>query len=110
MERQERIKLLVVTGATASGKTRLAVKLAEIFDGEIISADSRQVYRGMDIGTGKDLDEYEIDGLTIPYHLIDIRQAGEKYSVSDFQSDLRYILAAKKYGLTNSIYELKSNK
>ena len=61
-------KLIVITGPTATGKTRVAVKLAHLLKGEIISADSRQIYRGMDIGTGKDLDEYN----DIPYHLIDI--------------------------------------
>ena len=64
--------LLVVLGPTATGKTKLAVQLANRLDGEIISADSRQVYRGMDIGTGKDLKEYDINGKKIPYHLIDI--------------------------------------
>ena len=64
--------LLCIVGPTASGKTNLAVRLAAAFGGEIISADSRQVYRGMDIGTGKDLDEYVWEGKKIPYHLIDI--------------------------------------
>ena len=64
-------------GATAGGKTGVAVHLAKALGSEIISADSRQVYRGMDIGTGKDLDEYTIDGTPIPYHLIDILDAGE---------------------------------
>ena len=62
--------LLCIVGPTASGKTNLAVRLAAAFGGEIISADSRQVYRGMDIGTGKDLDEYVWEGKKIPYHLI----------------------------------------
>ena len=61
-ELEKSIKTVVVTGPTATGKTALAVKLADCFEGEIISVDSRQVYRGMDIGTGKDLDEYEVDG------------------------------------------------
>ena len=73
--------LLVVLGATATGKTRLAVELARELDGEIISADSRQVFRGMDIGSGKDLHEYG----DIPYHLIDIRDAGGEFSVFAFQ-------------------------
>ena len=64
------IDLLVILGPTATGKTSLAVQLADKLNGEIISADSRQVYKGMDIGTGKDLDEYEISGNTISYHLI----------------------------------------
>ncbi|SOD14384.1 tRNA (adenosine(37)-N6)-dimethylallyltransferase MiaA [Pedobacter xixiisoli] len=79
--------LLIVLGATAVGKTRLAVQLAKEFDGEIISADSRQVFKGMDIGTGKDLSEYEIEGFQIPYHLIDIKQAGERYQVNAFKED-----------------------
>ena len=79
--------LLVVLGATATGKTNLAVHLAKEFDGEIISADSRQIYRGMDLGTGKDLEEYVLDGTPIPYHLIDIADAGYKYNVFEFQQD-----------------------
>jgi tRNA dimethylallyltransferase len=79
--------LLIVLGATAVGKTHLAVQLANMFNGEIISADSRQVFKGMDIGTGKDLCEYQIDGKTVPYHLIDIREAGDRYQVNAFQND-----------------------
>lgn len=79
--------LIVILGPTASGKTKLAAELAYHIDGEIISADSRQLYRGMDIGTGKDIEEYFIHGKQIPYHLIDIREAGEKYNVFEFQSD-----------------------
>ncbi|WP_462282068.1 tRNA (adenosine(37)-N6)-dimethylallyltransferase, partial [Salinivirga cyanobacteriivorans] len=79
--------LLVVTGLTATGKTSLAVNLAKELNGEIISADSRQVFKGMSIGTGKDLDDYVIDGQKIPYHLIDIKDAGETYSVFQFQQD-----------------------
>jgi len=79
--------LLIILGATAVGKTQLAVQLANTFDGEIISADSRQVFKGMDIGTGKDLSEYEIGGLKIPYHLIDIKNAGERYQVNAFKED-----------------------
>lgn len=79
--------LLSVIGPTASGKTNFAVQLALALDGEIISADSRQVYRGMDIGTGKDLDEYVVDGRRIPCHLIDIADAGDKYNVFEYQSD-----------------------
>ena len=75
--------LVVVLGPTASGKTRYAVALAEKLGGEIISADSRQVYRGMDIGTGKDLAEYG----AVPYHLIDIAEPGEQYNVWQFQQD-----------------------
>lgn len=79
--------LLIVLGPTASGKTKLAVQLAATLNGEIISADSRQIFRGMDIGTGKDLAEYVVNGREIPHHLIDIRNAGEKYDVSIFKSD-----------------------
>jgi tRNA dimethylallyltransferase len=90
--------LMVILGPTASGKTRLAARVAQEIGGEIISADSRQVYRQMDIGTGKDLDEYVVNGAGIPYHLINIRDAGEKYNVNDFQHDFadsyRKVLAA----------------
>ncbi|NOY74507.1 MAG: tRNA (adenosine(37)-N6)-dimethylallyltransferase MiaA, partial [Kiritimatiellaeota bacterium] len=65
-------KAIIVTGPTATGKTRLAVELARGFRGEIISADSRQVYRGMDIGTGKDITEYGCGEAAVPFHLIDI--------------------------------------
>ncbi|MES2795239.1 MAG: tRNA (adenosine(37)-N6)-dimethylallyltransferase MiaA [Bacteroidota bacterium] len=81
--------LITILGPTASGKTKLAVRLANELDGEIISADSRQVYRGMDIGTGKDLSEYTIDGKRIPYHLIDLLEAGERYNVFQFQNDFQ---------------------
>lgn len=76
-------KLLTITGPTACGKTSLAVEVARRLDGEIISADSRQVFRGMDIGTGKDLAEYG----EVPYHLIDIHEAGYEYNVYQFQND-----------------------
>ena len=79
--------LLVILGPTASGKTQLACHLALELGGEIISADSRQLYRHMDIGTGKDLDEYEIDGVQIPYHLIDIHDPGYRYNIAEFQLD-----------------------
>lgn len=75
--------LLIVLGPTASGKTKLAVKLAEVLDGEIISADSRQVYRKLDIGTGKDLKEYN----RTPFHLINIKNPDEKYNVDEFKKD-----------------------
>jgi tRNA dimethylallyltransferase len=75
--------LLVILGVTAGGKTGLAVKAATHFSGEIISADSRQVYRGMDLGTGKDLAEYG----DLPYHLIDIAEPGDEYNVFQFQRD-----------------------
>lgn len=74
--------LIAIIGTTASGKTSLAVDLAEVLDGEIISADSRQVYRRMDIGTGKDFEEYKLaNGKSIPYHLIDIVEPGEVYNL-----------------------------
>jgi len=79
--------LLIVLGATAVGKTKLAVQLAHAFNGEVISADSRQVFKGMDIGTGKDLTEYEVSGQKIPYHLIDIKFAGQRYQVNAFKDD-----------------------
>lgn len=79
--------LVTILGPTACGKTQLAVALAEKIHGEIISADSRQVYRGMTIGTGKDLDDYVINGHQIPYHLIDIAEAGEEYNLFRFMSD-----------------------
>lgn len=79
--------LLIILGPTASGKTRLAVNLALELNGEVISADSRQVFKGMDIGTGKDLKEYNVDGYQVPYHLIDIKRPGEKYQVDAFKED-----------------------
>lgn len=79
--------LVIILGATASGKTRLAVNLAHHLNGEIISADSRQVFKQMDIGTGKDLNEYNINGKAIPYHLIDILEPGERYHVNAFKHD-----------------------
>ncbi|MCZ4243636.1 tRNA (adenosine(37)-N6)-dimethylallyltransferase MiaA [Pedobacter punctiformis] len=79
--------LLIILGATASGKTHLAVNLAHDLNGEIISADSRQVFKHMDIGTGKDLNEYHIKGKIIPHHLIDILEPGERYHVNAFKED-----------------------
>ncbi len=79
--------LLVVTGPTASGKTSLAADLASRLDGEIISADSRQVYRRMDLGSGKDYGDYVVDGKKIPCHLIDVADPGYKYNVFEFQRD-----------------------
>lgn len=79
--------LITILGPTASGKTSVAVKLATQIDAEIISADSRQVYRRMDLGTGKDIDEYTINGKNIPYHLIDIVEPGTKYNVYEYQKD-----------------------
>ena len=79
--------LITILGPTASGKTTLATHLALHLNGEIISADSRQIYRGMDLGTGKDLCEYTIDGHQIPYHLIDIHPAGYKYNLFEYKRD-----------------------
>lgn len=79
--------LLIILGPTASGKTKLAVNLANELGAEIISADSRQIFKGMDIGTGKDLAEYHINANQIPFHLIDIKEAGEKYNVNLFKED-----------------------
>lgn len=79
--------MLTILGPTAGGKTSLATRMAYILNGEIISADSRQVYRGMDLGTGKDLDDYVVEGKEIPYHLIDIVDAGYKYNVYEYQKD-----------------------
>lgn len=79
--------LITITGATAGGKTSVAVNLAAKLNTEIISADSRQVYRGMDIGTGKDIEEYTFEGKEIPCHLVDIVDAGYKYNVYEFQKD-----------------------
>ncbi len=80
-------KLISILGTTATGKTKLAVSLAAMIGGEILSADSRQVYRGMNIGSGKDLSEYTLNGMEIPYHLIDIVDAGYEYNVYEYQKD-----------------------
>ena len=79
--------LITILGPTACGKTTLAVALADRLRTAVISADSRQVYRSMDLGTGKDLDEYIVDGRRVPYHLIDIVDAGYKYNVFEYQRD-----------------------
>ena len=79
--------MITIIGPTACGKTSLAVSLAKRLDTEIISGDSRQVYQGMDIGTGKDLEDYTIDNKTITCHMIDIVPAGYKYTIYNFQKD-----------------------
>lgn len=79
--------LITILGPTASGKTPLATALAAQIDAEIISADSRQVYKRMDLGTGKDLADYTVEGRTVPYHLIDIVEPGYKYNVFEYQRD-----------------------
>ena len=87
MHSLNKINLITVLGPTASGKTAFAARLGYKLGGEIISADSRQVYRGMNIGTGKDYQDYMVEGHIIPYHLIDIVNAGEEYNVFEFQKD-----------------------
>ena len=84
---QKSYDLITVLGPTASGKTRFAVQLADRLGAEIISGDSRQVYRRMDLGTGKDLGDYCIGGRSVPYHLIDIVEPGTKYNVFEYQRD-----------------------
>lgn len=79
--------LIAILGPTASGKTPFAAQLAARLQTEIISADSRQIYRGMDLGTGKDLADYIVDGRQVPYHLIDIAEPGYKYNVFEYQRD-----------------------
>ena len=79
--------LIAILGPTASGKTSFAASLAYELDTEIISADSRQIYREMDLGTGKDLADYTVNGKQIPYHLIDIAEPGYKYNVFEYQRD-----------------------
>lgn len=81
------MQVITILGPTASGKTKLAAQLSSLIGGEVISADSRQVYRRMDIGTGKDLKDYVINDAGIPYHLIDIHEPGYEYSVFEFQQD-----------------------
>ena len=83
MVKQPEINCVVLLGATASGKTSLGVRLARLIGGEILSADSRQVYRFLDLGSGKDICEYG----DIPYHLIDITDLSSEYSVFDYQRD-----------------------
>jgi tRNA dimethylallyltransferase len=81
------MKMITILGPTASGKTDIAAHLAYELGAEIISADSRQVYRGMNIGTGKDLEDYIVNGTPVPYHLIDICDAGAKYNLFQYQED-----------------------
>lgn len=78
---------IVVLGPTAVGKTSLGVAIAHHLGGEVISADSRQVYKGLDIGSGKDICEYQVDGIPVPYHLIDITTLASEYNVFNFQTD-----------------------
>ena len=80
-------KLITILGPTATGKTALAAEVAYRFGGEVISADSRQVFRGMDVGTGKDLADYSVKGTTVPYHVIDICDPAEEYNAYRFMGD-----------------------
>lgn len=80
-------KIIVILGPTASGKTKIAAHVAHNMNGEIISADSRQVYKEMNLGTGKDYNDYLVNGEKIPYHLIDIKKPGEKYNVYEYQKN-----------------------
>jgi tRNA dimethylallyltransferase len=89
----KRYNLITIRGPTASGKTSVAAKVAALLNGEIISADSRQVYRGMDLGTGKDYADYVIDGKAVSYHLIDIVDAGYEYNVYEYQKDFLRVFA-----------------
>jgi tRNA dimethylallyltransferase len=88
--------LLIITGPTASGKTSLAVEIANRVNGEIISADSRQVYRGMNLGTGKDYEDYIVNGRSVPCHLIDIADPGYKYNVFEYQRDFLKVYSELK--------------
>lgn len=94
MNGMEQYNLVTVLGPTACGKTTLAVALAHRLHTGVISADSRQVYRSMDLGTGKDLDEYACRGCQVPYHLIDIVDAGYKYNVFEYQRDFLKVYEA----------------
>jgi tRNA dimethylallyltransferase len=85
--------LITILGPTASGKTAVAAKVASVLGGEVISADSRQVYRGMDLGTGKDYADYVVEGKLVPYHLIDIVEAGYEYNVFEYQKDFLKVFA-----------------
>ncbi|NOY48998.1 MAG: tRNA (adenosine(37)-N6)-dimethylallyltransferase MiaA [Chlorobi bacterium] len=87
-------RLICILGPTATGKTSLASHLAALIGAEIISADSRQVYAGMDIGTGKDIGDYTVGGVEVPYHLIDIKEPGYEYNVFEYQND--FVKAYKK--------------
>jgi tRNA dimethylallyltransferase len=83
--------LITILGPTASGKTSLAAHVASKLNSGVISADSRQVYQGMDIGTGKDIVDYYADGAPVPYHLVNICIAGEKYNVFEYQKDFNKV-------------------
>lgn len=95
--------MIVILGCTATGKTNVAVNLANQMNGEVISADSRQVYRGMNVGTGKDLSEFTVDGNEIPHHLIDIVDAGAEYNVYEYQKDFIKAFEGIQERKTNAI-------
>ena len=99
--KKNKVDFIVITGPTATGKTKIAVEMADCYNGEVISADSRQIYKGMDIGTGKDLDEYIFNGKKISYHLIDILEPSENYSVYQYQRD--FILSYNKIKKKNKL-------
>lgn len=96
-------RLITIIGPTASGKTSLAVALADVISAEIISGDSRQIYESMDLGTGKDLEDYEINGRMIPYHLINIRKPGYKYNLFEYQEDFHKVYSDLKARRINTI-------
>lgn len=96
MDYPKELDIISIVGPTASGKTSLAVALAYELGTEIISADSRQVYRRMDLGTGKDLADYKINGTTVPYHLIDTEEPGTKYNLYRYQQDFFETLGAMR--------------
>ncbi len=85
--KRNKTNLITVLGPTATGKTSFSARLSSLINGEIISADSRQVYKGMNLGTGKDYEDYVVDGNAIPYHLIDIAEPGSEYNVYQYQND-----------------------
>jgi tRNA dimethylallyltransferase len=91
MNTASKYNLVTILGPTATGKTSLAAHLATKIGGEIISGDSRQVYRGMDIGTGKDFDDYIVNGIEVPSHLLDIEDPGSHYNVYRFHSDFNKV-------------------
>ncbi len=93
--------IITILGPTATGKTKFATHLCNAINGEIISADSRQVYRNMNIGTGKDIEDYIVHNVTIPYHLIDIVDAGYQYNVFEFQRD--FLIAYNKINNNNKM-------
>jgi tRNA dimethylallyltransferase len=92
-KKKSEINLVTILGPTASGKTSVAANLATHINGEVISADSRQVYRKMDLGTGKDYQDYIVNGRKIPYHLVDIVDAGSQYNVFEYQHDFLKVYA-----------------